>query len=126
MSTAIQRRRRPGLATRIDKFPLLLFLALLVWLRVQSPYFLSWQNIILLLVQSAPLPILCFRLVCVIAVGGDDVVSGGSDLSLSVTSPHRRARREGSMPAETKTTPPTAQNASYSHSRAHHTKAESL
>lgn len=38
MSTAIQRRGRPGLATLIEKFPLILFLALLVWLSVQSPY----------------------------------------------------------------------------------------
>ena len=74
MSTAIQRRGRPGLATLIEKFPLILFLALLVWLSVQSPYFLSWQNISLMLVQSVPLAILCFGLVCVIAVGGDDVV----------------------------------------------------
>jgi ribose transport system permease protein len=52
---------------------------------VQSPYFLSWQNISLMLVQSVPLAILCFGLVCVIAVGGDDVVSGGIDLSLPAT-----------------------------------------
>ncbi|MDU6109792.1 MAG: ABC transporter permease, partial [Klebsiella pneumoniae] len=82
---AIQRRGRPGLATLIEKFPLILFLALLVWLSVQSPYFLSWQNISLMLVQSVPLAILCFGLVCVIAVGGDDVVSGGIDLSLPAT-----------------------------------------
>ena len=85
MSTAIQRRGRPGLTTLIEKFPLILFLALLVWLSVQSPYFLSWQNISLMLVQSVPLAILCFGLVCVIAVGGDDVVSGGIDLSLPAT-----------------------------------------
>lgn len=60
MSTAIQRRGRPGLAMLIEKFPLILFLALLVWLSVQSPYFLSWQNISLMLVQSVPLAILCF------------------------------------------------------------------
>ncbi|MCS6046728.1 ABC transporter permease [Klebsiella pneumoniae subsp. pneumoniae] len=67
------------------KISLILFLALLVWLSVQSPYFLSWQNISLMLVQSVPLAILCFGLVRVIAVGGDDVVSGGIDLSLPAT-----------------------------------------
>ena len=67
------------------KISLILFLALLVWLSVQSPYFLSWQNISLMLVQSVPLAILCFGPVCVIAVGGDDVVSGGIDLSLPAT-----------------------------------------
>lgn len=30
MNTAIQRRGRPGLATLVEKFPLILFLALLV------------------------------------------------------------------------------------------------
>jgi ribose transport system permease protein len=39
----------------------------------------------MMLVQSVPLAILCFGLVCVIAVGGDDVVSGGIDLSLPAT-----------------------------------------
>ncbi len=38
-----------------------------------------------MLVQSVPLAILCFGTVCVIAVGGDDVVSGGIDLSLPAT-----------------------------------------
>ena len=82
MSADIQRRPLPGITTLIEKFPLILFFALLVWLSLQSPFFLSWQNISMMLVQSVPLAILCFGLVCVIAVGGDDVVSGGIDLSL--------------------------------------------
>ena len=82
MSAGIQRRPLPGITTLIEKFPLILFFALLVWLSLQSPFFLSWQNISMMLVQSVPLAILCFGLVCVIAVGGDDVVSGGIDLSL--------------------------------------------
>ena len=81
MSAGIQRRPLPGITTLIEKFPLILFFALLVWLSLQSPFFLSWQNISMMLVQSVPLAILCFGLVCVIAVGGDDVVSGGIDLS---------------------------------------------
>ena len=36
MSTAIQRRGRPGLATLIEKFPLILFLALLMAERTVS------------------------------------------------------------------------------------------
>ena len=82
MSAGIQRRPLPGITTLIEKFPLILFFALLIWLSLQSPFFLSWQNISMMLVQSVPLAILCFGLVCVIAVGGDDVVSGGIDLSL--------------------------------------------
>ena len=57
MSTAIQCRGRPGLATLIEKFPLILFLALLVWLSVQSPYFLSWQNISLMPVSYTHLDV---------------------------------------------------------------------
>lgn len=82
MSNLIHSRGAPRLTVLLEKFPLLLFVALLVWLSVQSPYFLSWQNISLMLVQSVPLAILSFGLVCVVAVGGDDVVSGGIDLSL--------------------------------------------
>ncbi|MDX5629165.1 MULTISPECIES: ABC transporter permease [unclassified Brenneria] len=66
----------------LDKIPLLLFAAVLLFLCVQAPYFLSWQNIAIILRQTAPLAILCFGLVCVIAGGGDDVVAGGIDLSL--------------------------------------------
>ncbi len=66
----------------IEKFPLILFVGLLVWLSIQSPWFLSRENISLMLVQSVPLAILSFGLVVIIATGGDDVVSGGIDLSL--------------------------------------------
>ena len=84
MSTSIKSQSRSKAARRllIEKFPLILFAGLLVWLSIQSPWFLSWQNISLMLVQSVPLAILSFGLVVVIASGGDDVVSGGIDLSL--------------------------------------------
>lgn len=81
MSADIQRRPLPGITTLIEKFPLILFLH--CWSgSASSRLSLSWQNISMMLVQSVPLAILCFGLVCVIAVGGDDVVSGGIDLSL--------------------------------------------
>lgn len=82
MSTDIQPCGALRASALIERFPLILFFALLIWLSIQSPWFLSWQNISLMLVQSVPLAILSFGLVCVIAVGGDDVVSGGIDLSL--------------------------------------------
>ncbi len=82
MSTEIRSFAARRSVALFEKFPLLLFVALLVWLSIQSPWFLSWQNISLMLVQSVPLAILSFGLVCVIAAGGDDVVSGGIDLSL--------------------------------------------
>ncbi|WP_420911308.1 ABC transporter permease, partial [Winslowiella iniecta] len=82
MSSDIQSRWRLHSATLIEKFPILLFFVLLVWLSVESPWFLTWQNISMMVVQSVPLAILSFGLVFVIAAGGDDVVSGGIDLSL--------------------------------------------
>ncbi|HEG0618759.1 TPA: ABC transporter permease [Yersinia enterocolitica] len=66
----------------IDNMPILLFAALLLFLCVQAPYFLGWQNITTILRQTVPLAILCFGLVCVVTGGGDDVVSGGIDISL--------------------------------------------
>ncbi|RJF57477.1 ABC transporter permease [Serratia inhibens] len=66
----------------VDKIPLLLFAALLVFFCLQAPYFTSWQNLSTILKQSVPLAILCFGLTCVITGGGDDVVSGGIDISL--------------------------------------------
>jgi len=82
MSTETQKIGARSFRGLFEKIPLLLFVLLLVWLSVQSPFFLSWENISRMLVQSVPLAILSFGLVCVIAAGGDDVVSGGIDLSL--------------------------------------------
>ncbi len=82
MSTEIQKLSSRSLRGIFEKIPLLLFALLIIWLSVQSPYFLSWENISRMLVQSVPLAILSFGLVCVISAGGDDVVSGGIDLSL--------------------------------------------
>lgn len=82
MSTETQKLISRSLRGLFEKIPLLLFALLIIWLSVQSPYFLSWENISRMLVQSVPLTILSFGLVCVIAAGGDDVVSGGIDLSL--------------------------------------------
>ena len=82
MSTETQKLGSRSLRGLFEKIPLLLFALLIIWLSIQSPYFLSWENISRMLVQSVPLAILSFGLVCVIAAGGDDVVSGGIDLSL--------------------------------------------
>ncbi|KAA9001314.1 ABC transporter permease [Affinibrenneria salicis] len=71
-----------GVPALIDKIPLLLFAALLLFLCVQAPYFLSWQNGAIILRQTAPLAILSCGLACVIRGGGDDVIAGGIDLSL--------------------------------------------
>lgn len=86
MSDLSQPGLRRRLAFPIDKIPLLLFVALLVFFCFQAPWFLSWQNVSVILKQTAPLAILCFGLACVIIGGGDDVVSGGIDLSLPAIS----------------------------------------
>jgi len=86
MSDMPQPGLRRRLAFPIDKIPLLLFAALLLFFCFQAPWFLSWQNLSVILTQTAPLAILCFGLACVIIGGGDDVVSGGIDLSLPATS----------------------------------------
>ncbi|OWF85046.1 hypothetical protein B4907_05800 [Yersinia kristensenii] len=72
----------PNQRQLVDNIPILLFAALLLFLCVQAPYFLGWQNITTILRQTVPLAILCFGLVCVVTGGGDDVVSGGIDISL--------------------------------------------
>ncbi|EPO8474161.1 ABC transporter permease [Yersinia enterocolitica] len=76
------KRFLPNQRQLIDNIPILLFAALLLFLCVQAPYFLGWQNITTILRQTVPLAILCFGLVCVVTGGGDDVVSGGIDISL--------------------------------------------
>ncbi|CNC49429.1 ABC transporter permease [Yersinia enterocolitica] len=81
----VGKRFLPNQRQFIDNIPILLFAALLLFLCVQAPYFLGWQNITTILRQTVPLAILCFGLVCVVTGGGDDVVSGGIDISLPAT-----------------------------------------
>jgi ribose transport system permease protein len=66
----------------IDKGPLILFGGLMLYLALFAPHFLDWQNLTTILRQSVPLAILCFGLAVVVMTGGDDIVSGGIDLSI--------------------------------------------
>lgn len=66
----------------IDKGPLILFGGLLLYMALFAPHFLDWQNLTTILRQSVPLAILCFGLAVVVMTGGDDIVSGGIDLSI--------------------------------------------
>ncbi len=62
--------------------PLAIFLALLLYLGVEAPNFLSPSTIALILKQSIPTVVVSLGLATVVMAGGDDVVSGGIDLSV--------------------------------------------
>jgi ribose transport system permease protein len=65
--------------------PLLMFGFVLAYLAVRSPVFLSPANLLSSLTQAAPIAIVSFGLAAVVMGGGDDVVSGGIDLSIPAT-----------------------------------------
>jgi ribose transport system permease protein len=62
--------------------PLFLFGGICVYLAIATPFFLTAPNIMSSVVQAAPIAIVAFGLAIVVIGGGDDVVSGGIDLSL--------------------------------------------
>ncbi len=66
----------------IRRGPLILFAGLIVYLSLASPFFLTSANILSSLEQTAPIAVVAFGLAIVVIGGGDDVVSGGIDLSL--------------------------------------------
>jgi ribose transport system permease protein len=83
LTSAPTRGFRSGLRyLLIDKGPLILFGGLLLYLALFAPHFLDWQNLTTILRQSVPLAIVCFGLAVVVITGGDDVVSGGIDISI--------------------------------------------
>lgn len=76
----------PSLFARLmSAAPLIIFLILLVYLAISAPNLLEPTTINLILKQSVPTIIVCLGLACVVVAGGDDVVSGGIDLSIPAT-----------------------------------------
>ncbi len=65
--------------------PAAIFLLLLVYLGVTAPNLLELSTLSLILQQSIPTAIVCMGLASVVMAGGDDVVSGGIDLSIPAT-----------------------------------------
>lgn len=65
--------------------PLVVFLAMFVYLGVTSPNFIEPSTLALALKQSVPTAIVCLGLATVVMAGGDDVVAGGIDLSIPAT-----------------------------------------
>lgn len=74
-----------SVARLLSSAPLFIFLLLLVYLAVSVPTLLELSTINLILKQSVPIVIVCLGLACVVVAGGDNVVSGGIDLSIPAT-----------------------------------------
>lgn len=62
--------------------PLIVFLAMFIYLGAASPNFIAPSTIALILKQAIPTVIVSLGLATVVMAGGDDVVSGGIDLSI--------------------------------------------
>lgn len=83
LSMAPRAARTSGLVRSAASFaPLVIFLALLLYLGVAAPRFLAPETIALVLKQAAPVVVVCLGLAAVVIAGGDDIVSGGIDLSI--------------------------------------------
>jgi len=66
----------------IGYLPFVVFIAMLAYLGYSAPNLLSAESIDLILRQAVPTVIVCLGLAVVVIAGGDDVVSGGIDLSV--------------------------------------------
>ncbi len=65
--------------------PLIIFIVLLIYLGISAPNLTDPATINLILKQSVPTVVVCLGLATVVVAGGDDVVSGGIDLSIPAT-----------------------------------------
>ena len=74
-----------GLTELIGYLPLIIFAAVLIYISMNAPNFLTFRNLELILMQSLPVVLVCAGLGTVVMAGGDDVVSGGIDLSIPAT-----------------------------------------
>lgn len=69
----------------VGTIPLAIFLCLLIYIGINAPNFVSVTNAKLVFTQSLPVVLVCLGLASVVMAGGDDVVSGGIDLSIPAT-----------------------------------------
>lgn len=69
----------------LDALPIAVFVLLFLYLSINSASFLSLTTLELILKQAVPTIIVSLGLATVIIAGGDDVVSGGIDLSIPAT-----------------------------------------
>lgn len=77
--------RRNLVSDVIGVLPILVFVAVLIYIGFSAPNFWTRTNFELILVQSLPVVLLCIGLSAVVVAGGEDVVSGGIDLSIPAT-----------------------------------------
>jgi ribose transport system permease protein len=83
MTAASPAARTSGLVRSVASLaPLVIFLALLLYLGLAAPRFLTFEMLALILKQAVPIVIVCLGLATVVIAGGDDVISGGIDLSI--------------------------------------------
>lgn len=76
---------RPGLRKMLDAVPIAVFVVLFLYIGMNSANFLSFATWELVLKQAVPVVVVSLGLATVIIAGGDDVVSGGIDLSVPAT-----------------------------------------
>ena len=69
----------------IGASPVIIFAVLLFYISLNAPNFVTFMNLKLILMQSLPVVLICVGLSAVVMAGGDDVVSGGIDLSIPAT-----------------------------------------
>jgi len=69
----------------IDSIPIAVFVALFLYIGLNSANFLTLATWELILKQAVPVVVVAVGLATVIVAGGDDVVSGGIDLSIPAT-----------------------------------------
>jgi len=81
-SSATQRTTGLSTSAMIGYLPLVVFAILFATISLQLPNFLTFTTFDLILRQSIPTVIVCLGLAPVVMAGGDDVVSGGIDLSI--------------------------------------------
>lgn len=79
------RHQKFMLATVVGLLPLIIFLTLLLYVGLNAPNFMTFVNLKLVLAQSLPVVLSVIGLSAVVMAGGDDVVSGGIDLSIPAT-----------------------------------------
>jgi len=82
-SIPLSAARTSGLVLSIASLaPLVIFLALLLYLGVAAPRFLTLGTLALILNQAVPVVVVSLGLATVVIAGGDDIISGGIDLSI--------------------------------------------
>ena len=79
------------LSRAVGAAPLVIFLGMLTFIGFNAPNFLSFGTMQLVLNQSVPVVVACLGLSVVVMAGGDDVVSGGIDLSIPATAVDRKS-----------------------------------